>query len=240
MTEPQNPQPGQPFPGQVPQPGQAPYPGQPYGQQPQYGAPGPYGAPPAQPPAAPPKKKKKWPWILGILVVLIVIIAVATSGGGDDSDNTASSNNSSSSDQGGSGDGESTPGLNTPVRDGKFEFVVTNVESGLKSVGENEFLTEEAQGQFVVVTMTVENTSKEPKDFSPTSQKLVDAEGREFEPDTSAQIALGGSDIPVWDNINPGNKVEVKLVYDMPADAKPAGIELHDSMFSNGVKVNLS
>ncbi|WP_247604203.1 Ltp family lipoprotein [Gordonia paraffinivorans] len=95
MTEPQNPQPGQPFPGQVPQPGQAPYPGQPYGQQPQYGAPGPYGAPPAQPPAAPPKKKKKWPWILGILVVLIVIIAVTTSGGGDDSADEAASTQTS-------------------------------------------------------------------------------------------------------------------------------------------------
>ncbi|MEO9328399.1 DUF4352 domain-containing protein [Gordonia aurantiaca] len=257
MTDPQNPQPGQPNPGQVPQAGQAPYAGQPYGQpygqqpygqQPQYGTPGAYGVPPAQPPAAPPKKKKKWPWILGILVVLIVIIAVATSGGGDDSDNSASSNNSSSADQAGSGGDEKgddkgdekAPGLNTPVRDGKFEFVVTNVESGLTSVGDNPFLTEEAQGQFVVVTMTVMNTSKEPKDFSPTNQKLYDTDGRSFEPDTTAQIALGGSDIPVWDNINPGNTVEVKVIYDMPADAKPASIELHDSMFSGGVKVNLS
>lgn len=251
MTDPQNPQPGQPYPGQ-PQPGQAPYPGQPYGQQPQYGAPGPYGAPPAhQAPIQPPKKKKKWPWIVGILVVLIVIIAAVSGGGGEGTDNTASSGNSNSAEQAGSGNGdagddkgdkktdEQAAGLNTPVRDGKFEFVITNVESGLSSVGENEFLTAEAQGQFVVVTMTVNNTSKEPKDFSPTNQKLFDTEGRSFDPDTTAQIYLGGSDIPVWDNINPGNTVEVKVVFDMPVDAKPASIELHDSMFSGGVKVNL-
>ncbi|GAA11539.1 DUF4352 domain-containing protein [Gordonia alkanivorans] len=246
MTHPQNPQAGQAYPGQ-PQAGQAPYPGQPYAQQPQYGVPGPYGAPPAyQAPIQPPKKKKKWPWIVGILVALIVIIAAVAGGGDDSSDKTASSGSSNSGEQADSGGDngdkkadEQAAGLNTPVRDGKFEFVVTNVESGLSSVGDNEFLTAEAQGQFVVVTMTVNNTSKEPKDFSPTNQKLVDTEGRSFEPDTTAQIYLGGSDIPVWDNINPGNTVEVKVVYDMPVDAKPASIELHDSMFSGGVKVNL-
>ncbi|TYQ10798.1 UNVERIFIED_ORG: uncharacterized protein DUF4352 [Gordonia westfalica J30] len=249
MTDPQNPQPGQPYPGQ-PQPGQPygqqPPPGQPYGQQPQY-APGPYGAPPAyQAPIQPPKKKKKWPWIVGILVVLIVIIAAVSGGGDDSSDNTASSGGSNSGDQAGSGSDngdektdEQAAGLNTPVRDGKFEFVVKNVEAGLSSVGDNQFLTEEAQGQFVIVTMTVSNTSKEPKSFSPSDQKLFDTEGRSFEPDTSAQISLGAGDIPVWDNINPGNTVEVKVVYDMPTDAKPASIELHDSMFSDGVKVNL-
>ncbi len=128
-----------------PQPGQAPpYPGQPYGQQPQYGAPGPYGAPPAyQAPIQPPKKKKKWPWIVGILVVLIVIIAAVSGGGDEGTDNTASSGNSNSAEQAGSGNGdagddkgdkktdEQAAGLNTPVRDGKFEFVITNVESGV-------------------------------------------------------------------------------------------------------------
>ncbi|GAC51366.1 hypothetical protein GOAMI_01_00720 [Gordonia amicalis NBRC 100051 = JCM 11271] len=91
----------------------------------------------------------------------------------------------------------------------------------------------------MIVTLTVKNTSKEPKGFSPSDQKLFDDQGRSFEPNATAQIALGGSDIPVWDNINPGNTVDVKVVYDMPADAKPATIELHDSMFSGGVKVNL-
>ena len=43
----------------------------------------------------------------------------------------------------------------------------------------------------------------------------------------------------MWDNINPGNTVEVKVVFDMPKDAVPATIELHDSMFSGGAKVAL-
>ena len=51
---------------------------------------------------------------------------------------------------------------------------------------------------------------------------------------------LGGSDIPVWDNINPGNTVNAKIVFDMPKDANPATLELHDSMLSGGVKVSLT
>ncbi|AFA72557.1 hypothetical protein GPOL_c15080 [Gordonia polyisoprenivorans VH2] len=203
---------------------------------PQYGQTG-YGVPP-QPIPAPPKKKRKWPWILGAIVVLIIIIAVATSGGSDDS-SPSGSQNGSAQNAPANGGGEQAAGLNTPVRDGKFEFVVTGVEKGLASVGDNPYLTEQAQGQFVVVTMTVKNISDKAYGFSPSDQKLLDAQGREFEPSTSAQIALGGSDIPVWDNINPGNTVTAKVVFDMPKDAVPTAIELHDSMFSGGAKVTL-
>jgi hypothetical protein len=37
--------------------------------------------------------------------------------------------------------------------------------------------------------------------------------------------------------INPGNSVKGTLVFDMPKDAKPATIEMHDSRFSGGVVV---
>ena len=118
--------------------------------------------------------------------------------------------------------------------------MVTGVESGVSEVGDNPYLTEKAQGQFAIVSMTVKNISDKPQSFVPSAQKLVDTEGRSFENSSMAQIALGGSDIPVWDNINPGNSVEVKVVFDMPADATPVSIELHDSLFSGGVTVRLS
>lgn len=87
--------------------------------------------------------------------------------------------------------------------------------------------------------MTVKNIGDKPQSFAPSNQKLFDAKGRSFETSDMAQIALGGSDIPLWDNINPGNTVNVKLVFDMPKDAVPTTIELHDSMFSGGEKVAL-
>ncbi|WP_454163073.1 DUF4352 domain-containing protein [Gordonia iterans] len=223
MTTPQNHPAGQTRPHQH-GPHYPAYPAQP-------GAPAP--GLPAQPPA--PKSRKKWPWILGGVVVLIALIA-AVSGGGDPSPaGDAGSGATVAAD-----DAESrAAGLNTPVRDGKFEFVVTGVESGVSEVGDNEFLTEKAQGQFVIVTMTVKNIGDKSQSFSPSEQKLKDTDGRTFETDSSAQIALGGTDIAVWDKVNPGNTVTVKLVYDMPSGAKPATLELHDSMFSGGVTVDL-
>ena len=74
----------------------------------------------------------------------------------------------------------------------------------------------------------------------PMPAVLFDAQGRSFEPSPTAQIALGGSDIAVWDNINPGNAVQVRVVYDMPTDAVPVTVELHDSMFSGSTKVSLT
>lgn len=215
----------------------------------QYQQPGaPYPAP-GSPLSTPPKQRKKWPWIVGAIVAVLVLAAAFGSGGDSDSSKDgAASDSSTSSDSNAVADGDKSDdsrekpkqvGLNTPVRDGKFEFTVTAVDSGLQSVGDNPYLTEEAQGQFVVVSLKVENIGDEPQSFSPSAQKATDAKGRTFEADTTAQIALGGSDVTVWDSINPGNSVDVKLVFDMPKNARPAAVELHDSMFSGGVKVNL-
>ncbi len=53
--------------------------------------------------------------------------------------------------------------MNMPVRDGKFEFVVTGVQPGLAEVGDNPYLTKKAQGQFVIVTVTVKNIGDKPQ-----------------------------------------------------------------------------
>jgi len=185
---------------------------------------------PQQPPAPLPSKKRKWPWIVGAIVVFLIAVAALS----DDKKTSDSTPHTSSAGQ------SQAAHLNTPVRDGKFEFVVKSVQPGLAEVGDNPFLAKKAQGQFVIVTLSVQNVGDKPQSFSPSDQKLTDAQGRSFESDSAAQIALGGSDIPVWDNINPGNTVDVKIVYDMPADATPASIALHDSMFSGGATVTLT
>jgi hypothetical protein len=42
-----------------------------------------------------------------------------------------------------------------------------------------------------------------------------------------------------YDNINPGNKVEGAILFDLPKDQTPTTAELHDSAFSSGVKITL-
>ncbi|MGV9799251.1 DUF4352 domain-containing protein [Mycobacterium sp. NPDC003449] len=190
-------------------------------------------------PPPPPAKKRKWPLIIGGAIALL--IAVSAFSGGDKKEQASPSHIAAAAPA--PTDQPQEPAsatLNSPVRDGKFEFVVKSVQPGLAEVGDNPFLNQKAQGQFVIVTLSVRNIGDEAQGFSPSNQKVFDTEGRSFESDASAQIALGSSDIPVWDNINPGNTVDVKLVYDMPQGAVPAGIELHDSMFSGGATVALS
>lgn len=205
-----------------------------------------YTAVPQPPAPQQPEKKSKKGLIIGVLVAIFALcgISIVATGGGDDSKTTTTTaaagdtKQNAPTEEAKDSDEDKTVGLNQPVRDGKFEFVVKKVQTGVSSVGES-FMEQKAQGQFVVVTVTVKNIGNKSQGFSPSDQKLIDNEEREHESDATAAIALGGSDIPIWDEINPGNKVTVKLVFDIPKDAVPEAIELHDSMFSNGAKVSL-
>lgn len=198
--------------------------------------------------------------LLGIVLVVIMCcggFAVLAAGGADTASETASdgtSVDSSSSEEAASSEQEeaeprkkeskkdepkkdSTPGIGSPARDGKFEFTVTKVEKGVEQVG-SEFFNETADGQFVLVHITVKNIGDESQTLFDSEQKLKDGQGRSFSTDSGAAIAMEDND--VWLNeINPGNTASGTLVYDMPADAQPAEIELHDSMFSGGVTVSL-
>lgn len=129
-----------------------------------------------------------------------------------------------------------TAGLNSPVRDGKFQFVVSKVDCGKASVGSGG-LVKKAQGQFCLVALTVTNVGNESQYLDGSSQKALDAQGRQFSPDTAAAIYLGDQGNTFLNQINPGNAVQGQVVFDIPKDAKISKLELHDSPFSQGVAV---
>ncbi|MEV6098977.1 DUF4352 domain-containing protein [Nocardia sp. NPDC051981] len=130
------------------------------------------------------------------------------------------------------------PGLNTPVRDGKFEFVVTDIQTGIKQVGTNPYLRKTAQGSYTIISLTVRNIGKVPYGFSPSDQDVYDAQNRKFSNDAAAAMNLQ-SDTSLYANLNPGNSITAQVVYDLPADSTPDHIVLHDSMFSGGATVSL-
>ena len=206
--------------------------------------------------AAPPQPQKGWfarnkalSIILGVgLIVLLCCggLLVNLAGGPDSSGGSATtaSSETTGSDEGdseepkGSEEDKAAAGIGDPVRDGKFEFVVKNVKTGVDSVG-NEILSEKAQGQFVLVDLEVSNIGDEAQIFFDSEQKLFDDKGRSFASNSSAAISIEGN-ADVWlSEINPGNTKKGTIVFDMPRGAKPTSIELHDSMLSDGVTVSL-
>lgn len=130
-----------------------------------------------------------------------------------------------------------TAGIGDTVTDGDLSFTVTNVETGVSTVGD-EYWNETASGQYVIVDVTVENVGSEPASFDATEQYLYNAAGDRFGADTDAMVAVPDSNL--FDDINPGNTVQGKIIFDMPEGATPTSIQLHGGMFSDGVKVNLS
>lgn len=227
---------------QVPPPPAPPYPGAPL--------PGGGGAVPGPPAAA----KRSWfarhkvLTTLGVLVALVVVVGVA-SGGSDDQAPAPGPQ----ADAGATGEGDEAAGqpaeapadpaadapvgIGTPVRDGKFEFTVTSVEPGVTRVG-SDLLGQDAQGQYVLVHLTVANIGTEAQFFSDSSQKAFDAQDRQFSADSTAAVYLDGNDT-LLNQINPGNTVTGTVVFDVPADATLTRLELHDSPFSGGVEVAL-
>jgi hypothetical protein len=182
-------------------------------------------------------KKKRF--ILLAVIALIVIIAVATSGGDDSGSSAPSSSGGGSSSDGGSSSGDTAKavGLNQAVQDGKFEFTVTKQDCSKKSIGEAP-VNKTAQGTFCIVSVTVKNIGNEAQLLDASSQKALDAKGREYSADSGAAVYLGDTNT-FLNQLNPGSTVKGQIVYDVPVGTKLTKLELHDSPFSGGVTVNL-
>jgi Domain of unknown function (DUF4352) len=120
-------------------------------------------------------------------------------------------------------------GMGQEVIDGKFAFIVTQVDTS-PTFGQTR-----AQGVYEVVSMAVRNVGTEAQFFVMSAQKLKDNAGREY--------SAGLMDPPFLqevNNINPGLQVSVKLAFDVPPGTKPTQILLHESVTSHGATVNLT
>jgi hypothetical protein len=203
---------------------------------------------PGYPPAPPAPQPSKQSWfarhkiLTGLLAIVLLGVVIGAMGGSDegspDTAGPAAKAPAAGAPAGGQAqDAPAKAALGTAVRDGNFEFTVTKVQPGLASVG-SDVLGEKAQGQFVLVHVTVANIGTEPQLLMDSAQVVLDAQGRKFSPDSAAALYIADNDV-LFTEVNPGNTVKGILVFDMPKDAAPASIELHDSAFSGGVSVAL-
>ncbi|WP_213013550.1 DUF4352 domain-containing protein, partial [Paractinoplanes toevensis] len=128
--------------------------------------------------------------------------------------------------------------LGKPIVDGKFQFTVTGMRCGLDQVG-SEPVSDRAQGEFCLVSITVKNTAGTAETFLDSSQQATDASGNVYSVDSGAGIFANGESSVFLEQINPGNSVKGKLVFDVPVGTKLTSVVLHESMFTAGVKIPL-
>ena len=208
-----------------------------------------YGAVPA------PEQKKNWfarHKLLTALLVIVVLAVIGASLSKQSDGKPAASSSSQAADSAAAGNAadsadkadkkaesegaqdnkndDATVGIGTPVILGDFEVTVTNVDKGVSHIG-NDVLGKDATGQYVIVDVTVKNTGKEAAGFSESEQKLVDTEGRQHSV-SGDSLYLGDASM-IYEMVNPGNTVTGKLLYDVPADAVPAKLELETGWIHN-------
>jgi Domain of unknown function (DUF4352) len=199
-------------------------------------------------PAAP--KQKSWfrrhKILTAVLAIIAVIVISSVAGGGSDTATPTAGTDSSTAAAGQAPAQEPAPEpapeekvaeIGTPVRDGKFEFVVEKIAYSTKSVG-NEFLNKAPQGQFAIVTVSVKNIGDEPQTLFAENQYLFVGD-KKYSADTEAATYASDNGDMWLTEINPGNSVSGPVYFDIPKGAKAGQLELHDSAFSGGVDVNV-
>ena len=129
--------------------------------------------------------------------------------------------------------------LGQSVRDGKFSFVVTSRQEPGKTITDRLGHTQTAQGEFVIVRVSVANIGYEARTLNATDQFLINDKGQRYAT-SSAVSVLRGTEMIFQQRINPGSTVnDVPLLFDVPAGTSIADVELHGSLSSAGVKVTL-
>ena len=95
-----------------------------------------------------------------------------------------------------------------PVRDGKFEFIITGSEQPGRKYGSGSF-TDEAVGTWFVVYLTVENINDVAKTFFSKDQDLIWGTRR-----YSAEDFTWSADNRI--ELNPGLKIATAILFDVP------------------------
>lgn len=143
-----------------------------------------------------------------------------------------------------SGSGQQTQqadvaGVGDPVTDANLTFTVTGVDT-TQAIGDS-MVSSEAQGEYLIVNLTVENTGDESATFNAgPSQVALDSEGNKYETSQDAMMSSSSEDMNSFlQPINPGNSVEGRLVFDVPENTEIVKVRLQGGTFSSGAEVSL-
>jgi hypothetical protein len=128
--------------------------------------------------------------------------------------------------------------IGSAVRDGRLEFVVRSVQCGVDQLGPG-YADERAQGQFCLVSLTVRNVGDQPQAMPDGAQKGYGTDGTQYGTNSTAGLYANEAGEAWLTEITPGAEVTGTIVYDLPDGVELAQLELHDSLTSAGVMVDL-
>jgi hypothetical protein len=207
-----------------------------------------FGTPPSGEPAAPDDRRRLMIQFAAVCAALVAVLVVAVIyavfsnkhntvhvSSGPSSTSTSATPTTSDSETITTSESPTNVPSAGAVTDGNFSFQVTDVETAPTVNSQDTPAEKTAQGQFLIVHMTVTNTGAMSATFLGTLQKLK-AGGTMYSIDDDATAYLHGA---VADT-NPGDSTEVAVAFDVPPGTKPDAIELHGDPTSPGVEVPLS
>ena len=211
--------------------------------------------PPSGEPPAPDDRRRLLIWFsaacaaLLVVLVLVVIYGVFinkddTVGASSGSSTTSKSAAPTTSPGGGWGSETATAsespttasGSGPQASDGGLTFAVTGTETAPTVQYQDAPVEKTAQGEFIIVHMTVLNSGDAQGTFLATLQKLK-AGGTTYSIDDDATAYLNGTwaDLPAA-----GDTADVAIVFDVPPGTTPESLEVHGDAVSTGVEVPLS
>jgi len=171
------------------------------------------------------KKTSRGTW--GCLILVIVIIAIAIAGvSGNKGSRRGASGTSTGSAAGGGGSGEpsnaptvTSAKVGDQVTVGHFAYRVDQATFA-KSVG-NEYVKETADGVFLIVSLSIKNTSNETRTLDGALFKMLDSGGREFEHSIHGSTALemSGQKTLFLKQCQPGIQTSGKLIFEVPNES---------------------
>jgi hypothetical protein len=209
--------------------------------------------PPSGEPPAPDDRRKLIIWfgaacaaLLAILVVVIIYglfinkadttsISSGPSSTSESATPTTSSKKSSETETT-SESPTASSGSGAQASDGGLTFAITSTESASSVQYQDAPVTKNAQGEYIIVHMTVLNSGDAQGTFLATLQKLK-AGGTTYSIDDEATAYLNGTwaDLPAA-----GDTADVAIAFDVPPGTTPESLEVHGDAASTGVEVPLS
>jgi hypothetical protein len=120
-------------------------------------------------------------------------------------------------------------------RSGDLAFVVHRVDT-TDIIADPEFPADNvtADGRFIVVKLTVTNTSGDPQVFHSAFSTLSDG-AAQYRVEAAASHFVGDADKAV----NPGTSIDAALVFDVPRSVDPRTVVLRERPSSEGVSIAL-